>query len=289
MLARCVRWAGWTAVLGLVWGPAAVTTPLAQVGPQRVMLVVLENTDYDAARAQPFLAKLAREGGLLRQSFAVARPSQPNYLALTAGSTHGVDSNALVTLDVSHIGDLLEARGLTWKVYAEGYPGRCFLEPSSGAYVRRHVPFLSFKNVQSHPERCQRIVDAVAFAADIRHGTLPTYAMYVPDVTHDGHDTGVSAADQWLSETFGPLLNDRRFTENMLLIVTFDEGRGWWRSNHIYTVVYGDRVIPGSVSDSRYDHYSVLRTIEEILGLGTLGQGDSKASAITGIWKRSSP
>jgi precorrin-6B methylase 1 len=46
-------------VLGLVWGPAAITTPLAQVGLQRVMLVVLENADYDAARVQPFLAKLA--------------------------------------------------------------------------------------------------------------------------------------------------------------------------------------------------------------------------------------
>ncbi len=71
----------------------------------------------------------------------------------------------------------------------------------------------------------------------------------------------------------------------MLFIVTFDEGRGWWRRNHIYTVVYGDRMIPGSVSDTRYDHYSLLRTTEEIFGLGTLGQNDSKASAITGIWK----
>ena len=71
----------------------------------------------------------------------------------------------------------------------------------------------------------------------------------------------------------------------MLLIVTFDEGRGWRHGNHIYTVVHGERVIPGSVSDDRYDHYSLLRTIEEVLGLGTLGQGDSKASPITGIWK----
>jgi len=41
---------------------------------------------------------------------------------------------------------------------------------------------------------------------------------------HDGHDTGVRAADRWLAETFGPRLPDRRFTANLLFIVTFDEG-----------------------------------------------------------------
>jgi phospholipase C len=249
------------------------------------MLVILENADYTTALAQPFLARLAREGGLLRQSFAGTHPSQPNYLALTAGHTYGVDSNEPVTLDVAHIGDLLEAKGRTWKVYAEGYPGHCFLGSRAGTYVRKHVPFLSFKNVQTNPARCERIVDAAVLATDVRQGTLPDYAVYVPDVTHDGHDTGVRAADQWLAETFGPLLGDPRFMRDMVFIVTFDEGRGWWRRNHIYTVLYGDRVMPGSVSDTRYDHYSLLRTIEEILDLGSLGQYDTRASAITGMWK----
>lgn len=285
MRARCARWLVLAGSLGLVCGSATTARPVGPPHPQRVMLVVLENADYDSARGQPFLAKLAREGGLLRQSFAVAHPSQPNYLALTAGNTYGVASNAAVTLDVPHIGDLLEAKGRTWKIYVEGYPGSCFLGSRSGGYVRRHVPFLDFKNVQDHPARCQRIVDASVLAADIRRGTLPDYALYVPDLAHNGHDTGVRAADQWLSEVFGPLLRDPRFVENMLLIVTFDEGRGWWRRNHVYTVFHGDRVIPGSVSDARYDHYGLLRTIEERLGLGTLGQNDSRASSITGIWK----
>ena len=249
------------------------------------MLVILENADYTTALAQPFLAALARDGSLLRQSFAVAHPSQPNYLALTAGSPHDVPSDAPVTLDVPHIGDLLEARGRTWKVYAEGYPGHCFLGTRAGAYVRWHVPFLSFKNVQTDPARCARVVDATQLADDIRLGMMPDYAMYVPDLVHDGHDTGVGAADRWLAETFGPLLRDPRFMQDMVFIVTFDEGRGWWRRNHIYTALYGDRVIPGSVSDMRADHYTLLRTIEEILGLGSLGQHDSRASTIRGIWK----
>jgi acid phosphatase len=201
----------------------------------------------------------------------------------TAGDTYGVDSNAPVTLDVRHIGDLLEARGGTWKAYVEGYPGHCFLGPRSGAYVRHHVPFLSVSSVQ---KRCSPVVNATALAADVRNGALPDYALYVPDVRHDGHDTGVSVADRWLAETFGPRLGERRFMDDMVFMVTFDEARrGWWRSNHVYTVVFGDRVIPGAVSDTRYDHYDLLRTIEKLLGLGTLGRHDATASPITGIWK----
>ena len=70
----------------------------------------------------------------------------------------------------------------------------------------------------------------------------------------------------------------------MLFVVTFDEGLGTG-SNHIYTALFGPGVVPGSVSTSRYDHYSLLRTIEDALGLGTLGQEDARASAIAGVWQ----
>ena len=75
MLARGARWVAWTVVLGLVCGSTAIAGPVGPPRGQRVMLVILENADYDTARAQPFLAQFARAGGLLRQSFAVAHPS----------------------------------------------------------------------------------------------------------------------------------------------------------------------------------------------------------------------
>ena len=100
---------------------------------QRVLIVVLENTDYENAVAQPFLRDLAARGALLSNAFAVTHPSFPNYVAPTAGSTYGLTSNGEVTLDVPHIGDLLEGAGRSWKVYAEGYPGNCFLGASAGA------------------------------------------------------------------------------------------------------------------------------------------------------------
>jgi hypothetical protein len=46
----------------------------------------------------------------------VAHPSQPNYLALTAGHPYGVDSDATVSLDMAPLGDLLEVKVRTWRV-----------------------------------------------------------------------------------------------------------------------------------------------------------------------------
>lgn len=252
---------------------------------EKVFIVVLENTAYEDALAQPFLRDLAASGALLTNFFAETHPSFPNYVALTAGSTFGLTSNAEVTLDVSHVGDLLERAGRTWKVYAEGYPGDCFLGTSAGAYVRRHVPFLSFANVRTDPARCRLIVDASVLAADVEHGTLPDYGLYIPDNNNNGHDTGVAFTDAWLARTFGPWLQDPRFTDGMLLVVTFDESAAS-TPNHVYTALLGPGVVPGSTSASRYDHVSLLRTIEDTFGLDTLGQHDAVASAITGVWRR---
>lgn len=251
----------------------------------KVMIIVLENTNYDAAAEQPFIRSLTHQGALLTRFSAETHPSQPNYLALISGSTHGVHDDDNVSIDAPHVGDLLEAKGLQWKAYAEGYPGHCYLGEKAGDYVRRHAPFLSFLNVQTNPPRCARIVNASQLSQDVQSGTLPNYSLYIPDLRNDGHDTGVFYADEWLSTTFGPLLLDRRFTDGLLLVVTFDEGESFPSSNHILTLLLGDSVKPGARSDNAYNHYSLLRLVEDEFGLGTLGENDAEAPAITGIWK----
>jgi hypothetical protein len=48
----------------------------------------------------------------------------------------------------------------------------------------------------------------------------------------------------------------------------------------------GDMVKSGYLEDHPYDHYNVLRMIEDNFGLGTLGANDSLSSSITGLWSR---
>lgn len=265
------------------WGASPIPTGAPRFN--KVMIIVLENANYDDAVEQPFIGSLVRRGALLTQFSAETHPSQPNYIALISGSTHGVQDDDKVSIDAPHVGDLIEAKGLQWEVYAEGYPGNCFLGEKAGDYVRKHVPFLSFTNVQTNPTRCARIVNASKLSQEIQSGTLPDYSLYIPDQRNDGHDTGVSYADEWLSTTFGPLLKDRRFMDGLLLVVTFDEGKSFPSSNHILTFLLGDSVEPGARSDKAYNHYSLLHLVEGELGLGTLGENDAEAPAITGIWK----
>lgn len=251
---------------------------------KKVFVVVLENEGAEEALSQPFLGELAKKGSYFNSFHAITHPSQPNYIAMTAGSTFSVFHDGQVNLDVRNLADLLEEKGKTWKVYAEGYPGHCFLGASSGKYVRKHVPFLSFQNIQTRPERCARIVEASQMVADLLSEELPNFSLYIPDLDHDGHDTGVAYADEWLKKTFGNLLQNPEFMKEMLFIVTFDEA-GWLGPNQVYTAFYGDSVIPGGVSQNPYDFYSLLRTWEEGFGLDSLNQQDARAIPITGIWR----
>jgi hypothetical protein len=271
------------AVLALVGGEASAAPARAPF--KKIFVVVLENDDYEDAYAQPFMKKLADEGALFEDFRAITHPSYPNYIAMTSGSTHGIDDNGQRTLDVSHLGDLLETKGLDWKVYAEGYPGNCDLRKSKGRYARRHVPFLSYKNVQENPERCARVVNAERLMADVESGRLAEYSLYIPDNFNNGHDTGMRYADRALRKTFGPLLGDARFNEGMLFVVTFDEDDGR-HGNRIYTTFWGDSVVPGTRVKARYSLYDLLRTIEDAFGVGTLGRNDERARRITGdLWK----
>ncbi|WP_237152482.1 alkaline phosphatase family protein [Oryzibacter oryziterrae] len=267
--------------------------PAFAAGFSRVVVVVLENTDYATAIAQPFMKSLSSKGALLTNFSAETHPSQPNYITMIAGSALGVDEVALpdgnVTRDARHLGNLLESKGRNWRVYAEGYPGakgNCYLGARSGGYVRKHVPFLSFKDVQT-TSRCNKVVSATIFAADAKAGRLPAYTLYVPTLDNDGHDTGAAFADAWLKTTIGPLLADSSVMKNTLVVVTFDEGvgKGAHVKSHIATWLIGPMVKPGATSARAYTHNSLLRTIEDTFALGTLGRGDATARPITGVWK----
>lgn len=269
------------AALFLASATAAAATPGKNF--DRVVFVVFENTDYSAAMAQPFFKSLANQGANFSQFEAMAHPSQGNYVALTSGDLNGVDGDGNYDLDVENVVDLLEAKGLTWKVYAENYPGHCFTGRYSGDYARKHNPFISYVNIQKNPARCAQIVEAQAFDQDAKNGTLPNYAFYVPNLKNDGHDTGVAYANGWYARKFGPYVADAHFMNRMILVTTFDESGSLWQ-NQIYTSIVGSTVKPGDYP-APYITPSLLRMVEDNWDLGNLGKQDGTAPLITGIWK----
>ncbi len=272
-----------TALLPLFF--AAAVRAAAPPAPRfaKIVIVIFENADFKDAVKQPFFASLAERGALLTDYHAVGHPSLPNYIALVSGGTQGVKDDGVHDLDARSVVDLLEAKGKSWKLYAEGYPGGCFLRPRSRRYARKHVPLLSFTNVQKDAERCARVVDARDFFVDLSSGALPDYSLFVPDLRDDGHDTGVAYADTWFKTNFGPVL--KKWPARVLLVATFDEDSNSGGTNQIYTALYGGMVKTGARVDERYSHYSLLRTVEDEWKLGDLGGDDAQAEPIAGVWK----
>lgn len=269
----------------LLTGFAASTKAGAPKGKyfDRAVIVIFENTNYSDAIKRPFFNQLAMSGAHFSNFSALTHPSQGNYIALTSGGLAGVQNDNAHNLQVKNIADLLEASGLTWKVYAESYPGNCFTGDSSGGYARKHNPFISYLDIQKNPSRCANIVNATEFDKDAAQGTLPNYVFYVPDMKNDGHNTNVTYADQWYKKRFSPFLNNPQFMENTVLISTFDESGGGSK-NQIYTSIVGPDVKPGTVS-TQLNIYSLLKLIEDNWNLGSLSTLDASATPIPDIWQ----
>lgn len=251
---------------------------------KKVLVIVFENTDYSNALKQPFFSVLTKEGALLTNFKAATHPSQGNYIAMVAGTTFNVKNDKNIDLNERHIGDLLEESKKDWKVYAEDYPGNCFLGNKSGDYARKHVPFMSFTNVQKNSQRCAKIVEAKEFLADFKNGELKDFSMYIPNLKNDAHDTGVAYGDKWFKEHFDTVLHSPHFPKDLLVVVTFDEGTNM--NNQIYTLLFGANVAPGSQSDRPNNFYTLLKTYEEELEIGSLNRNDMNAQKIDDIWKK---
>ncbi|MGZ3722853.1 MAG: alkaline phosphatase family protein [Bdellovibrionales bacterium] len=254
------------------------------LAPKKVILVIFENGNYNQSMAQSYFAKFANTGVLLSNFHAETHPSQPNYIALMAGSPMGNTNDSNINIDAIHFADLLEGHGLSWRVYAEAFPGNCFLGATKKTYARKHNPLISFRNVQNNPARCANITDATSFSADFHAGRLADFTMYVPDLNNDGHDTGVAFASRWFEQTFAPILADSAMMKNTMIVALFDENDGGG-TNQIYVAMNGPDVQGGMQINTSYNHYSLLRTLEDIYGTGNLGREDAKAAPISGYLK----
>jgi phospholipase C len=259
----------------------------------RVVIIVLENSTYANAMADPYLSSLASQGLLLTNYHGATHNSYPNYLNMVTGHNY-TGAYPQTTLDVqinvddASVADLLEAKGLSWKSYAEDYPGGCYLDSDSSSdpdYARKHVPLLSFTRITGSPSRCANIVNAQQFAQDWAAHSLPSYSFYTPNLNDDGHNSSLQTASAWLQGFLEPLRADSAGMAGTLFVITFDESSDLLDSNQVYSVLVGPMIQPGSTDATLYNHTSLLSTIEANFNLGNLGNDDAEASPILGGWK----
>ena len=242
-----------------------------------IVIVVEENhaaSQIVGNKSAPFINALAAGGALMTQSYAIAHPSQPNYLALFAGDTFGVDSDAcpLSLGSAPNLAAELLTAGFTFGGFAEDLPAVGSTVCSAGKYARKHAPWVNFTNVPA--------VASMPFTSFTAGPQLPTVSFVVPNLDNDMHDGSVAQADTWLATNITPYANWAK-ANNGLLIVTFDEDDDA-ESNQISTIVYGADVRPGTYDES-INHYSVLSTVEQIYGLPKTGLA-ATTPPIASIW-----
>lgn len=271
-----VRSAARISPAGTVLTPTPSGAPAAVPHFSHVFTIVLENHSavnvLDSATA-PYLNQLAARYGVAEAYQGVAHPSQPNYLALFSGSTQGVTDDARHDLVAPTIADQLEAAGRSWRVYAENVPTGCFTGPTadggpdgSGTYARKHDPAISFTSISGSPARCADIRPMSDFdpaGAD--------YSFIVPNLCNDAHDCPLATADAWLNKVVPRILDSPAWKDGGVLFITFDEADSQDRqTNRVATLVIAPSVVPGTRSSVPHTHYSLLRTVQDGLGLDCL-------------------
>ena len=276
-------------------GPLPAPSEVRRVATSRVIVVVMENKeagDVLRSRSARYLRRLARRGGVATRSFGVAHPSLPNYIALTSGSTQGITSNCTSCLiSATSIVDQLEAKGLRWRAYMEDLPRPCWDGAESGGYAKKHNPFMYYDAVAANPSRCRNVVPFRRLTRDLRRGAVPAYAFVTPNLCNDTHDCGIAHGDRFLSRLV-PALR-RAVGPHGYLVLTYDEGSsdagccGGSKGGRIVTIVSGPDVRAGARSPLPVDHYGVLATIEDSLGLPRLGAaGDPVHGSLWPLFRR---
>ena len=168
-------------------------------------------------------------------------------------------------------------------------------------YASKHSGFINFASVQQDPHRADRIVGYDALYHDLASGNLPNFGFIIPNLCNDMHGMGgvagvpndcvyehldalIQRGDAAIGKTVDAIMASAtwRSSDNVAIVVTFDEDDGSGREGccgvtpnapsnfgggHIATMVITNHGPRGVVDPTPYNHYSLLRTIEDAFGI----------------------
>lgn len=251
-----------------------------------IFVIVMENRAYEnivGSSSAPYINGLIGKYGLAANYHGVTHDSFPNYMALTGADTFGLTAacGTCVFTAPNIAADRIETSGRSWKAYLESMPAACYGLSDAYPYVERHNPLLHYTDILNVSARCARVVPFTNLSNDLASAaTTPNYVWITPNMCHDMHDCDIIEGDTWLSQNVPTILNSPAFTQNSLVIVTWDEDDDL-HGNHVATVLIGPSVRPGFRSNVAYNHYSLLKTIEQAWGLTPLTANDGNATAMS--------
>jgi phosphatidylinositol-3-phosphatase len=257
-----------------------------------VIWIWMENKSLEeiiGSASAPFQTSLAAHCGLATNYHNITHPSLPNYIAATSGLAQpdlqrfrsDCDPSSSCSTGAASIFN----QAPSWRAYEESMPSPCD-RVDSGPYAVRHNPPPYFTAL---PGCQQRDLPLAALSADLESDSLPAFAFVTPNLCHDVHDCPVRDGDTWLAREVPRIVASPAYRANRLaLFITYDEGEGGSSNDcaknqadvgcRVTTLVVSPSTPAGRRSGELFNHYSLLRTTEDLLGLGHLGEAAAAAS-----------
>jgi len=257
---------------------------------KHVVWIWMENHSYGqiiGSSSAPYISTLARECGLATNYDAVTHPSLPNYIAATSGDYWGIsDDNGPSShpLGQASIFSQVRGAGMTWGSYEESMPSNCDLS-SSGDYAVKHNPAAYYTGIRTDCANWDLPMGTTSsgnFLSALQHGTLPAFSFVTPNLCNDMHDCSVSTGDSWLASWIPAIVSSTTYQQGSTAIfITWDEDDDS-SGNHVATLVVSPTTPAGTTSSTAFTHYSLLKTTEQMLGIGTYlaHAGDSTTASM---------
>jgi hypothetical protein len=200
--------------------------------------------------------------------------------------------------------------GKTWRAYEENLPpyGADGVNASDGLvsnltesepgmpqlYAVKHNPFAYFAKVQTGEDKKMSLSQVVGFDrlyADLASGKAPDFAFIVPNQCHDQHGRGttemgtgcsvdanaIAQGDAGLSVLINAIKSSKTWKEGRnVIVVVWDENDYSSLPNQVVTIVDTNYAKTGFTSNIRYNHFSLLKTLEAGFGLQYINHAADK-------------
>jgi hypothetical protein len=209
------------------------------------------------------------------------------------------------------IADQLVEAGLSWKTYQENVPafGADNVNWSDGLltnatpapvygvphlYAVKHNPFAYFANVQAGTDPNNSMANTVGFErlyTDLASGHVPNYSLIAPNQCHDQHGRGPGEVGPGCSDDAGTIAQGDATVKALVaaikaspawkhgqnaIVVVWDENDYGSEPNQVVTIVDTNYGVKGVTSPVKYNHFSLLKTLEAGFGLDYLNHAADK-------------
>jgi hypothetical protein len=243
-----------------------------------------------------YLRDLPRQGALLSAYRAISAAPTADRIALVSGQAPNPQTEAdcptfsefadgqgcVYPAETKTVADQLSTLGYEWRGYFGGLdppcrhpaPGAPDDTASAGPHAVAHDPFVHFHAIVDRADCASAVLPLDRLTEDLKAArSTPRLAFVAPDrcaggfqaPCADGTPGGPAAVDAFLRRWVPAILRAPAYQADGLLVIGFDRGPD---TGAVGAVALSPFIRAGTRSAKAYDHYSLLRTVEDLLGLG---------------------